>query len=196
MLSNAREKIMRIKGLTNRLPSRRNRAFSGLAALVAVLMVGCNLGTAAETPVLLTTPTVPILIPNDSGDPLASPTNNVAVPATVTPTPEPLPAEKLGPITIDGTDHRTTEPVTVKVTRGKSVSNVTCSWVLAASNRTGTLSTPVSTPVDDNTFTDTYTFTPDAAGTYSVNCTGIATTAGGQRAVSTTGTPFAVEAKG
>jgi hypothetical protein len=198
MLSNAREKNMRMATLTGTQPSRRNGLLAVLGALLAVFMVGCNLGATGETPVVLTTPTVPIVVPDNlgEGNQLASPTPNPGVPPTVTPTPEPLPAEKLGPITIDGTDHRTTEPVTVKVTRGKSVSNVTCSWVLAASNRTGTLSTPTSTPVDDNTFTDTYTFTPDAAGTYSVNCTGIATTAGGQRAVSSTGTPFAVEAKG
>jgi hypothetical protein len=167
-----------------------------MAALLAVRMGGCNLGAPGDQVVPVTTPTVGVLLPEDTGNQLSSPTPNVAVPPTVTPTPEPLPAEKLGPITVEGTDLRTTEPVTVKVTRGKSVSNVTCSWVLAASNRTGTLSTPTSTPVDDNTFTDTYTFTPDAAGTYSVNCTGIATAAGGQRAVSATGTPFAVEAKG
>jgi hypothetical protein len=195
MLSNVREKNMRTT-LTDTKPSRRNGALTVLVALIAVLMVGCNLGAEGNTVVPIVSPTVPLVQPDNLGEQLASPTPNLAVPPTATPTPEPLPAEKLGPITIDGTDHRTTEPVTVKVTRGKSVSNVTCSWVLAASNRTGTLSTPTSVAVDDNTFTDTYTFTPDAAGTYSVNCTGIATTAGGQRAVSTTGTPFAVEAKG
>jgi len=58
------------------------------------------------------------------------------------------------------------------------------------------MGTPTTVQIDENTFEDTYTFTPDAAGTYNVNCTGIATTVSGQRAVSASGTPFAVEAKG
>jgi hypothetical protein len=113
---------------------------------------------------------------------------------TVTPTP--LPSEILGPIAIEGTDHRTAEPVTVTVTRGKSVSTVTCTWNLQDSGQSGALGTATTEDVDENTFKDTYTFTPDAAGTYQVNCTGVATTQGGQRAVSAQGTPFAVEAKG
>src|SRR5687768_10130026 len=119
MLSNVREKNM-ITTLTNTKPSRRNGALTVLAALLAVLMVGCNLGATGETPLVVATPTVPLVQPDSLQ--LASPTPNLAVPPTATPTPEPLPAEKLGPITIDGTDHRTTEPVTVKITRGKSVS--------------------------------------------------------------------------
>ena len=177
--------------------SRRSTTSVMVLAVVIFtgLLVGCNLGAPADQPQLLATPTLPIVQPQDFGL-TPSPTPNIVVPATVTPTPELLPSEKLGPITVDGTTHRTTEPVTIKVTRGKSVSNVTCSWVLQNNNRTGSLGTATSAALDENTFTDTYTFTPDAAGTFSVNCTGIATTASGQRAVSATGTPFAVEAKG
>jgi hypothetical protein len=107
-----------------------------------------------------------------------------------------LPAETLGPVTVQGTDHRTTEPVTAKVRRGKSVSNVTCTWSHQDSGRTGQIGAPTTVQIDENTFEDTYTFTPDAAGTYNVSCTGVATTASGQRAVNASGTPFAVEAKG
>ncbi len=170
----------------------RAAAIAGTAALLAA----CNLGQPpSPEPVVGASVTPPVVGPQDLGL-TPSPTPPIQVPPTVTPTPELLPAEKLGPITVEGAEHRTTEPVTIKVTRGKSVSAVTCSWVLQDSGRTGALATPTSAQQDDNTFIDTYTFTPDAAGTYTINCTGVATTASGQRAVSATGTPFAVEAKG
>ncbi len=95
-----------------------------------------------------------------------------------------------------GTTHRSQEVVTVHVTRGTAVSNPTCSWVLQDTNQTGALGAPTTTPIDADTVDDVYTFTPAAAGTYAVNCTGIAVTASGQRAVNAAGTPFAVDAKG
>jgi hypothetical protein len=168
-----------------------------LVALVVVgfLMAGCNLGepapvTPSPTPVLVRPQDLP------TSTPLVTPTVIISIPATNTPLPQLLPAEALGPVKIDGTTHRTLEAVTIRVTRGKSVSTVTCSFVLQDTGQTTPLGTPTSTPIDDNTFEDTYTFTPQAAGTYAVNCTGIALTASGQRAVSAAGTPFAVEAKG
>lgn len=163
-------------------------------SLVASLLVACNLGASAPTPVQGVTQTPSGVGPLGVVTP--SPTSPIVVPPTVTPTPPLLPSETLGPITVQGTEHRTTEPVTLKLRRGKSVSNVTCNWLLQGSNRTGQLGAPTSLQVDDNTFEDTYTFTPDAAGTYTVNCTGVATTLSGQRAVSVPGQPFAVEAKG
>ena len=80
--------------------------------------------------------------------------------------------------------------------RGKAVSNVTCSRTLQDTSETLPLGTPVTTQIDDITFEEVFTFTPEQAGTYVVNCTGIATTASGVRSVSTAGQPFAVEAKG
>ena len=115
---------------------------------------------------------------------------------TPTPTPQLLPAEQLGPITVDGTEHRTDEAVTVRVRVGKSVSTVTCSYVLQDTNQTTVLGTPTTTPIDTNVSENVYTFTPAAAGTYAVNCTGIALTVSGQRPVSSAGPLFAVEAKG
>jgi hypothetical protein len=124
-----------------------NRAIWRTASLILLvlitggLMVACNLGSPAEQPEVLVQPTtqVPVVGPQNT-----TPVTQVVIPATATNTPELLPAEKLGPIAVDGTEHRTTEPVTVRVTRGKSVGNVTCSWVLQDANRTGTLGTPTS----------------------------------------------------
>jgi hypothetical protein len=169
----------------------------GAALIVSsTLLAACNLGAPPPNPAPLATTPPLIVTPLDVAPTEATQDPGVIVPTTPAPTAELLPSEKLGPIAIDGTAHRSTEPVTVKVTRGKSVSNVSCSWANQNSGATDALATPTSTPIDENTFQDTYTFTPDAAGTYSVNCTGVATTLSGQRPVSATGTPFAVEAKG
>jgi hypothetical protein len=71
-----------------------------------------------------------------------------------------------------------------------------CKWVHQDTGQSATLTAPASTQVDGTTFEDVFSFTPSAAGTYVVNCTGIATTVAGNRAVSLAGTPFSVEAKG
>src|SRR5688572_2106513 len=111
-------------------------------AVVAGLLAACNLGQAAPEPVTGVTQTPPIVGPQDIVTP--SPTPAIQVPPTITPTPQLLPSEILGPVTVQGTDHRTTEPVTVKVRRGRSVSAVTCSWVLQNNGRTGQMGTPTS----------------------------------------------------
>ncbi len=166
---------------------------AGLVVILSGIMTACNLGQQAPSEPISNTPQV--VMPLDI--PTASPTPLIQVPPTATPLPELLPAETLGPITIDGTTHRTLEPVTVRVTRGKSVSNVTCTWALQDTGGQPTpLGTPTTTQLDENTYSDVYTFTPQAAGTYVVSCTGVALTISGQRPVSAVSTPFAVEAKG
>ncbi len=170
-----------------------------LMAMVAVslLFTACNLGQQAPSEPYEVTPAQgQPLAPLDTGLPTPTPTLMIQIPPTNTPVPELLPSEKLGPITIDGTTHRTVEPVTVRVRRGMAVSNVSCVWVLQDTNQSGQLTTPTSTQVDADTFEDVYTFTPQAAGTYSVNCNGVALTLSGQRSVNAVGTPFVVEAKG
>jgi hypothetical protein len=82
------------------------------------------------------------------------------------------------------------------VRRGKAVSNVTCTRTLQNTSETVPLGTPVTTQIDASIFEDVFSFTPQQAGTYVVNCTGVATTASGVRSVNSAGTPFTVEAKG
>lgn len=165
-----------------------------LLIVVSGLLAACNLG--AQAPAEVPSPTPPLAVPQDLG-PTATVTPLII---NVTPTPSPtlqlLPAEQLGPITIDGTTHRTGDAAKVHVRVGKSVSTVTCSYVLQDTGQTTVLGTPTTTAIDANVSENVYTFTPQAAGTYAVNCTGIALTVSGQRAVSAAGTPFAVEAKG
>jgi hypothetical protein len=165
--------------------------------IVGGLLSACNLGAAAPTePVLFTTPQFEVDPLDAQGlAPTATPTLMSLIPPTNTPLPQLLPAEQLGPIAIDGTAHRTLEPVTVRVTVGKSVTTVTCTYLLQDTNQSTPLGTPTTKVLDENRSEWMYTFTPQAAGTYQVNCTGIALTVSGQRAVSATGTPFAVEAK-
>lgn len=170
----------------------------GMVVVVGGLLSACNLGAPAPSePVATWTPQYDV-VPQDAMGlgPTATPTSIIMIPATETPLPQLLPAEQLGPITIDGTTHRTQEPVTVRVNVGKSVSTVTCMYLVQDTNQSTPLATPTTTVLDENTSQYVYTFTPQAAGTYQVNCTGIALTISGQRAVSAPGTPFAVEAKG
>lgn len=174
---------------------------TGLALLVGSLLAACNLGQQAPPEPVeeqLLTPGVIVPQQEEGGVAPEAPTATplIQVPPTATPTPELLPWEQIQSITVDGTTHRTQEPVTVRVKRGRAVSTMTCSWVLQDTGQTGALGTPTSTQLDENTFEDVYIFTPQQAGTYSVNCTGIATTTSGQRQVSAVGTPFTVEAKG
>lgn len=175
----------------------------GIAAVAGlIMMTGCNLGQ--QTPIEPGTEGEPgageQVIPQEVPEgeqPVATATLIIEIPATNTPVPELLPWETLGPITIDGVDHRTQELVTVRVQRGNAVSNVTCSWVLQGTDSTAPLGAPVSSSqLDENTLEDVYTFTPDTAGTYQVNCTGIASTDTEPRPVNAIGTPFTVEAKG
>lgn len=179
---------------------RRDIWRSGLMVALGLLMVSCNLGQQAPSEPATLTPQIGVMPPAAGGDLTpAGPTETplIQVPPTNTPVPELLLSETLGPITVDGTEHRAQEAVTVRVRRGTAVSTVTCSWLLQDTGQTGSLGSPVSTtPIDANTVEEVYTFTPQQAGTYAVNCTGIALTTSGQRAVSAAGTPFAVEAKG
>lgn len=169
---------------------------SMLLIAVCGVMAACNLGTQA--PAAVPSPTPPLGVgPQDVGAPTVTVTPLIInVTPTASPTPQLLPAEQLGPITVDGTTHRTAADVVVRVRVGKSVSTVTCSYVLQDTGQTTVLGTPTTTAIDANVSENVYTFTPSAAGTYAVNCTGIALTVSGQRAVSAAGTPFAVEAKG
>jgi hypothetical protein len=176
--------------------------YAGLALLFCCMLSSCNLGQAAPPePYDETTSqgeTVPIEgQPGTEGvETGVTATPPIEIQPTVTPVPELLPEETLGPIGIEGTEHRTMEAVTVRVRHGKSVSTVICSWVHQDTGTTGALGSPVTNTIDDITLEEAYSFTPEMAGTYAVNCTGVALTASGQRAVNAAGTPFSVEAKG
>lgn len=170
-------------------------------AVVGLLLAACNLGPNTPTePAVDLTPIIPPEGQADGSTGLPEQgdagSGEVQIPPTNTPVPELLPAETLGPIAVDGTDHRTQEVVTIRVNSGLSVSNVVCTWSHQDTGQTAQLGTPTTTAVDANTQQLVYTFTPDAAGTYAVSCTGVAATSYGERAVSASGTPFAVEAKG
>lgn len=161
------------------------------------LLAGCNLGQNAPSEPFELTPGE--LVPQEEG---ASPdlqvtlTPMINVPPTDTAVPDLLPAEEIGPVTVAAGDYRTQEPITIRVQVGTAVTNDTCSWTHQDTNQSGTLGTPSVTTLDDSTVEKVYTFTPELAGTFAINCTGVATTASGQRAVSTQGSPFNVEAKG
>ncbi len=178
----------------------------GLVVILATLLVGCTLGQQAPAEPVDQVPDGGVEVnPMEAGDGAGEPggvvigpteTPLIQVPPTNTPEPELLPEEQIQAISIDGDTHRTQEAVTVRVKRGKSVANLTCQWVLQDTGQTVPLAAPTSNQLDENTFEDVYLFTPEAAGTYAVNCNAVATTVSGQRAVSLAGPPFAVEAKG
>lgn len=180
--------------------SRRHHVIWQLALLLAVsaLLSACNLGQQApsEPATQGALDTLGTVIPQELEQLQLTTTPLVELQVTNTLAADLLVNEQLGPVTVGTGPHRTQEPVTVRVNAGTAVSNVTCSWVHQDTNQTGALGTPTQTPVDANVLTLTYTFTPQLAGTFAVNCTGVATTAAGQRAVSASGTPFTVEAKG
>src|SRR5574341_1385680 len=169
-----------------------------LRTLTGVFLAASTLGQPAPSGPVTTTPQ--FVSPQDLGlttTPTLTATPLIQSPPTITPSPQLLPSEQLGPILIDGTTHRTQEAITVRVRVGRSVDPITCSWTLQDTGQTTPLGAPISTTsIDANTNEKVFTFTPQAAGTYVVNCTGIATTVNGQRPVSAAGTPFAVEAKG
>lgn len=181
--------------LTTRHQSIALRVVALLTA--SFLLAACNLGQQA--------PTEPPATELEGLEPQDVPALQLTLtpgatnlaPPTDTPVPQLLPSEQLGPITVDSTvAHRTQEPVTVRVQAGTQVTNITCSWVHQDTNQTGALGTPTQNAVDANTVQNVYTFTPQLAGTFTINCTGVATTASGQRAVQAAGNPFNVEAKG
>ena len=123
------------------------------------MLTACNLGREevpetvppidpiGGTDVDLVTPSITPPAPVDDG---GGGTGEEVDPPVVNPTltPAPLPSEVLGPIAVDGVDHRTTEPVTVNLTRGKSVSTVTCTWNLQDSGQSGALGTPTTADID------------------------------------------------
>lgn len=178
---------------------KRNIAWQITAVLLAsVFLAACNLGQQIPTEPLATEPVV--IATEDTGlgpqiEEGITPTG-VVVPATLTPVPDLLPKETLGPIAVQGADHRVDDAIKIVVRRGSEVANVTCTAVLQETGTPATLAAPSSAAADADTFNDTYTFTPTSAGTYSVSCTGIANTATGPRAVNDSGSPFTVEAKG
>jgi hypothetical protein len=181
-------------------PSWRIAVLVAVSTLASGLLAGCTLGATGQTPGPAATTSLVLpgaTTPGQVVQPqqIATATVPVAIP-TAGATAAPLPSEVFGPVTITSTTLRTAEPLTIVLTRGKAVGTVTCLWVLQGTTRQATLSTPVTATKDENTITDTFTFTPDAAGTYQINCNGIVTTASGQRAVNVSSQPFTVEAKG
>ena len=168
----------------------RGRRHLALALIAGGLLAACNLGQQAPSePTDLT----PLPQPQEVQ---FTETPLIQVPPTNTPVPELLPTEELGPISVAGDEHRTQEAVTIRVQAGTAVSNVVCTWSHQDTGQSGQLGTPATNSLNENKNELVFTFTPEAAGTYSVNCTGVALTAAGQRAVSAAGSPFAVEAKG
>jgi hypothetical protein len=171
----------------------------GITVLAAAMLSACNLGQPAPSEPIDATQSLLVNPQDIQGQglaPTATWTAIFQVPPTNTPLPQLLPAETLGPISIDGTAHHTQDPVTVRVRAGVSVSTINCTYLLQDTNQTMPLGTPTTQSIDANINEHVFTFTPQAAGTYQVNCTGIALTVSGQRAVSAAGLPFAVEAKG
>jgi hypothetical protein len=162
-----------------------------------ILLAGCNLGPNAPAEPFDLTPGE--LVPQEEGGDAnlqVTLTPMINIPPTDTAVPELLPAEELGPVTLDSGDYRTQEPITIRVQVGTSVTNDTCTWTHQDTNQSGTLGTPTVNTLDDSTVEKVYSFTPELAGTFAITCTGIATTASGQRAVNANGSPFNVEAKG
>jgi hypothetical protein len=62
--------------------------------------------------------------------------------------------------------------------------------------QTGALGTPTTEEVNADLVDEVYIFTPQIAGSYSINCTGIATTSSGQQQVTAVSATFEVVAKG
>ncbi|MBN1428796.1 MAG: hypothetical protein JXB07_10455 [Anaerolineae bacterium] len=169
----------------------------GMMVFVAGMLSACNLGGAVPAEPLLETQDPNIYIPPQ--DPMGLPpleeTQDFQVPPTATIPPQLLPTEELGPIMIDGTTHRTQEPVTVRVQAGTAVTTLSCTYLFQDTNLTTALGAATEQVINESKKEYVYTFTPQASGTYQVNCTGIAMTLSGQRAVSSAGMPFSVEAK-
>jgi hypothetical protein len=170
----------------------------GFVCLFGGALVACNLGQQAPSEPFdaQSLSLTPATIPQDSGQTVTETPFFIA--PTETPVPELLPQEEIRWIRLDDPDsqHRTQEPLTIRVRRGRLVSTVTCSWVLQGAEQTGALGTPTTEEVNADLVDEVYIFTPQIAGTYSVNCTGIATTSSGQRQVTQVSPTFEVAAKG
>jgi hypothetical protein len=109
------------------------------------------------------------------------PTATTAPNVTPSATPVLEPDQVLGPIAVDGEEFPVGETVTVRVRRGRSVSTVLCVTVRQATNRSVNLGAPNTiTPIDEFTFEDVYTFSPEVADTYEVRCSGVASSETGQ----------------
>lgn len=176
---------------------RTLKRLSGLVLAAATVMAGCNLSpNTPSEPTEEAPPTADSFL-TPSGQQALTPTPPFPeIQPTNTPVTPLLISETLGPIAIDGTEHRTQESVTVRVRRGTAVSNITCTWKNEDNGQSSVLSELTETIIDESTVEKLYEFAPEVAGTYSVSCTGIALTASGQRAVSSTSIPFIVDAKG
>ncbi|HLV43693.1 MAG TPA: hypothetical protein VKY39_01950 [Aggregatilineales bacterium] len=187
-----------------KVTARRSRIPWLVVTLLAasVLLSSCNLGQQAPPEPLLTPPAEGDLFPQEVPGQAETQPPLIEVPATNTPPgleaqADLQPAEQLGPITVQAAaDQRVEQPVTVRVTVGTLVSNLSCNAVHQETNRSFPLGTPTQTAIDANTTSNVYTFTPMLAGTYSISCTGVTTTAEGQRAVSAVSSVFTAEAKG
>jgi hypothetical protein len=177
---------------------RRRLLQVGFVCLFGGALVACNLGqqSPSEPVDAQSLSLTPAVIPQGSGDQTVTETPFIISP-TETPVPESLPQEEIRWIRLDNPDveHRTQEPLTVRVRRGRLVSTVTCSWVLQG-GQTGALGTPTTEEVNADLVDEVYIFTPQIAGSYSINCTGIATTSSGQQQVTAVSATFEVVAKG
>nr|MBN1228559.1 hypothetical protein [Anaerolineae bacterium] len=178
----------------------RKLVAASLIVVIALAFSACNLGPAVPSEPTSEAPST--LIPQTdggNGGELAV-TPSATTPSIIQPTPtdipDLLPAETLGPITVDGDSHRTQEDITIRVRKGTSVSNVTCSWVHQDTGQSGAISEIGENILDATASEKLFTFTPQMAGTYTISCTGVAITIAGQRAVSSVALPFSVEAKG
>src|SRR5687768_7147441 len=101
------------KRKTTRLwPSWRSAGYALMMVLIVGLLAGCNLG--ADPDAVVPTPTsLGVVNPAQ----VATNTPPAVLPATLAPTTAPTAAEALGPVTVTGTEHMTTEPVTITVQR-------------------------------------------------------------------------------
>lgn len=181
----------------------------GLALLTVGLLAGCTLGPGVpsidDTPAEVTfAPEVESLDGGEQG------TGDTPAPsfATVTPAPQDTITPQLeggteaafGPIAVDDSSDglRTLETATIRLRRGSAVSNVTCRYIIQETATEAQLDPPTTTQIDATTYEDVFTFSPTQAGTYQVNCTGLATTEDGLRTVgvNAVGSLFSVDAKG
>lgn len=170
----------------------------------AIVLSACTLGQQSGTaPVTDITPAVadpqaePAVEEAAPDQALPTETPFIQAPPTDTPVPQLLPAEQIASIGTDAAEYAALDTVTITVVRGVSVSDMTCSWTLNETGQTGALGAATSTAqIDANSVQETYTFAPDASGTYQVNCNGTASTVNGQRSVNAASSPFTVQQKG
>ncbi|NDJ55159.1 MAG: hypothetical protein GYB68_18975 [Chloroflexi bacterium] len=197
---------------TRSMRFQRFAANAALLMLALLVLAACNLGQRApaepidgvDTEALGdgSNPTVevqPDPVEQDPGVPTSTPIvpedPNAGTGEDTQPT---TPNEQIQSVTLEGTDFRTQEPITVRVVYGVSVVNLSCTWLNQITAENGVLSTPDSTSsVDVSTTEALFSFTPQSAGTYRVTCEGDVLTIDGTTTRVSGESPFVtVEAKG